>query len=214
MSVSTYTELKAAVADWLHSTAYTANIPDWIAAGESRLNTVLNLTAMQAFSTLTADTTSRFLALPSRYISPISLYLLVSSTVRVKLTSRSAENMAAIANIVAPTQPRYYNIGAQIEFDCTPNLPYSLTFNYYKKLDIASDTTNFLLTSNYKVYLYAALVEAWTYREDDAKIQRYEALLQAEIDRVSANDNSNRSVSRLVMDSALARPVRSNIFLG
>jgi len=214
MSVGTYTELKAAVADWLHSTSYTANIPDWITAGEARLNDALSLTGMQAFTTLTASTSSRFLSLPSRYNGPISLYLLVSSTVRVKLTPRNAENMAALVNIVSPTQPRYYSIGSQIEFDCTPDQAYSLTFGYYKKLDIASDSTNFLLTSNYKAYLYAALIEAWTYREDDAKVQRYEALLERELDRITENDNMNRSVNRLVMDSGLSGPARSNIFLG
>lgn len=214
MSISTYSELQTAVGTWIHSSAYTALIPDWIQAGEARLNDELNLTGMQAFTTLTASTSSRFVSLPDRFNGPISLYLLESSTIRVPLVSLSPENMAGEVNIISSSIPRYYSIGSQIEFDCTPDQAYSLTFNYYKKLAIASDLTNFLLTSNPKAYLYASLVEAWTYLEDDAKVQRYEVLLQAEIDRIGDSDLSNRAVSRLRVDKALRGVQRSTIFSG
>ena len=213
MSIGTYSELQTAVATWLHSTSYTSLIPDWIQAGENRLNDLLSLTPMQAFTTLTASTSSRFLALPDRFNGPISLYLIVSN-VRTKLTALGPENMAARVNIISSTQPRFYSIGDQIEFDSTPDQAYSLTFNYYKKLALATDLTNFLLTSNYKAYLYAALVEAYTYKEDDAKVARYEALLQGEVDRLSEADTANRAVNNLRTDIALSGRPRSTIFAG
>jgi len=213
MSIATYTELQTAVETWLHSTAYTSLVPDFIAAGEDRLNDELALTQMQEFATLTASTSTRFVALPSRYNGPISLYITVSG-VRSKLSSVPAETLAEMLNTTSSSQPLHYNIGSQIEFDCTPDTAYSLTFNYYKKLDIATDTTNFLLTSNYKAYLYSALCEAFAYREDDAKVQKYELLLAQELKRIMDSDNSNRAKSRTRVDIAMNTAPRSNILIG
>lgn len=214
MTISTYAELQTAVETWIHSTSYTSLVPDFIEAGENRLNDLLALTQMQEFTTLTASTSSRFISLPARYNGPISLFLLVSSNIRVRLEQLTPDKMAERLNIIAATEPRYFAIGSQIELDCTPSSAFSLTFNYYKKLDIATDGTNFLLTSNHKAYLYAALVEAWTYREDDAKVQRYEALLQAEIDRLVESDGANAASIKVRVDPMLSGAQRSNIFIG
>ena len=214
MSIGTYAELQTAIGTWLHnSSTYSALIPDWITAAENRLNDELMLTAMQAQTTLTCSTSTRFLDLPSRHNGPISLYLTISG-VRIEVVNLTPQELAARLNTIAASQPRYFTIGSQLEFDCTPNSTYSLTYHYYKKLALATDLTNFLLTSNYKAYLYGALIEAYTYKEDDAKVQRYEALLQAELDRLQENDNANRSIIKTRVDSMLTGNRRGSILLG
>lgn len=212
MSISTYSELQTAVETWLHSSTYTSLIPTFIQQGESRLNDSLSLSKMQAFDTLTASTLSRFVTLPDRFKAPISVFLVISGS-RVELTQLTPEKLADEI-VLSSGEPTFYSVGEQLEFDCTPSSAYSIYVHFYKLLDIATDLTNFLLTSNPNAYLYASLIAAWTYREDDAKVQKYEALLEAELNRLKGANNSIKTPQKLRVDSGLLRSNVSNILVG
>ena len=79
---------------------------------------------------------------------------------------------------------------------------------------IATDTTNFLLTSYPDIYLYSALVAAAPYIHDDGRISTWATLLNTAIGEVNRLDGRNRSKSNLVIDAGLRQFYNANILLG
>ena len=83
MAISTYAELKTAIATWLErsgDSAVTGNAADFVTLAESRLNRSLSLRAMETETTLTGTVSSRQLTLPSDYVEPKSLFLTTFGT--------------------------------------------------------------------------------------------------------------------------------------
>lgn len=212
MSISTYSELQTAIASWIKRADMAALIPDFIDIAEARLNNDLALSQMEQFSALTASTASRFLALPTRYNSCISLTLTVSSQ-QIKLTPLPASKLTQIVTS-SSGQPRYYAIGAQIQFDCVPDQAYAMTMHNIKSLSIATDLTNFLLTSDPDCYLNPSMASAYARIGNEKALERYEALTRASIDRVKKNDGANRSIAQMTSDVSTAFRGRSNIITG
>jgi hypothetical protein len=70
VSISTYTELQTAVANWLARDDLTARIPEFIALAEAKFNRVLLHPRMETRVTLTVDTnlaSPEFLDLPTDF---------------------------------------------------------------------------------------------------------------------------------------------------
>jgi hypothetical protein len=84
VAITTWTELKASVADFAHRSDLTTQIPDFITLCEARLNDMLLLKNMESDEALTLVTSQNYVALPTGYISPIAFWLVVS-TIRVPL---------------------------------------------------------------------------------------------------------------------------------
>jgi len=83
MALSTYTELKASVADWLNRTDLTTIIPDFIALAEAQIERTLRTRQMIVRTTASIDT--EYSAVPADFLEstarclPISLRLSRSS---------------------------------------------------------------------------------------------------------------------------------------
>lgn len=164
MSLSNYTELQTEMAAWLHRTDLTAKLPDFIQMGEGFLNRKLRTVDMETRATITTGTSSRFLALPSGFIEMRSLWIQDPAQEILYLAPRKLREY--IVSETDTDTPTHFSIKDEIEFNCIPKSAYVLEQHYYKKYDIATDSTNWLLTNHPELYLHACLVPAAVYIRD------------------------------------------------
>lgn len=206
MAISNFTELKTAVATWLHRDDLTAVIPDMIAVAEARLNRELRLLNMEATASVTLTTGLNYAALPTGYLEGIDLYYASDNEQLVKLT---AEEIIAIRPETGTGKPGAYAVTSRFEFEITADETYTLTSRHLKRWDIAADATNWLLTNSPGAYLYAALAEAGMYLKNDARVPMWEAKAAAEIRRLNHTDGKARSRPLRVDPALRAMPYHS-----
>jgi len=75
MALSTYTNIKDAVADWLDRSDLTSRIPDFIALAETRINRDLRIRPMEVRSTMTTTADKRYFNLPGGYLQMRNIQL-------------------------------------------------------------------------------------------------------------------------------------------
>jgi hypothetical protein len=163
MAITTNAELNTAVANWLARSDLTARIPEFIVMAESKFNRTLRHRQMITTTTLTTVAGTATVALPSDY-AEVRTVTLQSSPDRV-LTYVTPQRGASLSRDGVSEKPYNYSIqGSNIIFFKTPDAAYSVTFEYYQQIpDIATNSTNWLLTAASDLYVAQTLVEAYTY---------------------------------------------------
>lgn len=198
MALANFTDLKTSVASWLHRTDLTAIIPDLITSAESRLNRALRLSQMETEGALVGVVSSPFVALPSTIQTPIALWI-TNYNPRDKLTYLQPQDLPYDT---ATGYPIYWTIdGSNIKFNKPLDLAYAITLRYYQRLQLSDAApTNFLLTNNPDLYLYAVLMESAAYVEDLEKINVWAAKYSAALNEVLNNENRTKSMAILTTD--------------
>lgn len=104
----------------------------------------------------------------------------------LKLEYRPPESFYSDIAAFDPGTPRLYTlIGDTIEFGPIPDGEYQIRLGLWLDLDRLSATDpNWLLSSAPHVYLYACLVQAALYVQDDNAVQKWQALLDAALMRL------------------------------
>lgn len=187
MALSTFTGLKAAIADWLNKgTTYDARIPDFIRLTESRLNKVLDDPEMEVTATATA--TGQFLGLPSDFgeLKSISVggYRLKGNTVA------DFSGFSTVAGI-----PRSYGIyDGQLAFAPVPSTGSAVTLVYTRRIPAlsASNPTNWLLTLAPEAYLYGSLLQAELFGWNDERLPTFKAFFEDAIETLKADGAKRR----------------------
>lgn len=194
MAISTYTELKTAVANWLHRDDLTSRIPEFIAMGEAMLNRRLRVKEMESSATVTPSTTVRYVSLPAGYMELISFV----DDLGDRLIPVDFDSLERIAYGMSATRPRYYRISSRIDFEAVADTTYSFTMRYFDRLDIATDSTNSVLTNHPDCYLYATLLQAAPYCVEDPRIPVWKGLLDQSMRE--ANNQSTRDLQTLGLE--------------
>lgn len=208
MAITNYTELQAAVASWHHRDV--TQIPDFIALAEVRINNLFESRLAEIDTTLTATISSRYIALPSGFKSAYGLWL-TTYLPRDEIQYRLPEVLNVDEN--SSGQPDYYTIdGSNIAFNRKADIAYTYTFRYKSKFDIASTTTNDVLTSYPDVYLFASLVEACLFARDDPTI--FEQRFQSAIENAQISESKNKRHATVISEAALIGSGRQNILNG
>lgn len=189
MSLANYGALQTALVSALHRADLTAVVPDFITLAEDKLNKRLRLRAME--NRATASLSSEYTALPEGFLSLRNIQL--NSSPRVRLEYATPEWLdAKYPDASASGQPRFYTlIGGEIQVAPSPGGTYTIEIDYYKKLDIASDLTNWLLTNAPRCYYYGALMEAAAYLVNDKRIQIWSQLLENALQEVERADQKD-----------------------
>lgn len=210
MAITTYSELQTAVSDWSHRTV--SQVTDFIALAEKRINAVLSSRLGEVETTLTGTIGSRYIALPSGYVANRGLWLTTYGN-RIEIVYVTPENLPVID--VTNSQPYYYTIdGSNIAFDYPNSQAFTYTFRFKKGYDIASTSTNDILTRYPNVYLYGALIEASIFARDLNALDMFETKFMMALQECQSSEQENRTLATLGMDSGLV-PVRSsNIISG
>lgn len=214
MSIATYDELKTAIADWTHRTDLTSKIPDFIKMGESFLNSKLRTVDMETRATAATSTTSRFMALPVGFLEMRSLVMQDPAQEIYYMPPR--ELRECVISETATGTPEFFTIKDEIEFNCIPQSAYTLEQHYYKKYDIATDLTNWLLTNHNELYLNACLVPAAIYTQNNDLLAMAKGLRDERLAEVNRDEARKRGsgMAYLRADTGLTRSRTWNINTG
>ena len=177
MSLSTYSDLKSAIGDWLNRTDLTAVIPQFITMAEARFNREMRVRDMLGRSE--GVSSDEFFPLPADWLETYSLEMVVTATTTAPPLMYIGANEAKIlkANHIQ-NDPRYYTmINGSLELIPAPKANQDLLLTYYKKIPALSDAnpTNWLMTKSPDLYLYASLLNAAPYLKNDERIQVWAA---------------------------------------
>lgn len=191
MSIDTYTELTAAIADWLNREDLTAVIPSFISLAEADINRNLRDWRMEKRSDASLD--AQYSTLPTDWLETIRLNL-SGGTSRLELVSDGAlADLRAERSDAAGKPTHYAHTAGGLELFPTPDAAYDAELVYFAKVPAlsATATTNWLLSAAPDVYLYGALTQSAPYLKDDQRAPLWAGLYQNAI--TSLNTASERS---------------------
>lgn len=199
MAIANYTDLQTSIASWLVRTDLTAVIPDFITLAEERIARDLRARRQVVNTTLSTVAGTQSVTLPTDFLEAENISL-TSTSPQGALSVVTPEIMdRKFPAGYTPGQPVVYCfLGNTIQFGPTPDAVYTVSLDYYQRLNLAASTTNWLLTNHPSIYLNAALVEASQYLMDAEKGQFFDArYLKAVEDFQRADDNATRSGSAM-----------------
>jgi len=213
MALTTYLELQTAVQTELDitETGFVAAIPDMVKRCEAKINRRARLREMEtlAYATYAAGTAAlgdRLLALPVGYIEMLMPLRIKPSTaadtayeeLRYVDPARIVEYYGASATAGRLS----YTLRDQIEFSAPVGSDHLVMMHYLKGWDLATDTSNWLLTNYPDVYLYGTLSEAEGFMRNDERIVLWKTLFEeglADLNELSerGRDDAELDVSEL-----------------
>jgi hypothetical protein len=190
MALTTYSELKTSIGDWLNRADLTNVIPDFISLAEAQIERTLR--TRQMIVRANASFSAEYGAVPADFLETKSLKLTNTNPI-TPLQFQTVDVMDNIASQrVASGRPQYFSIvGGQIRLLPVPDSTYTTELIYYAKLSKLSSTTttNWLLTQAPDVYLYGALLQAAPYLKDDARIQVWVSLYERGLQDLQVADD-------------------------
>lgn len=188
MSVASFSDLKTAVASFLHRDDLTSTIPDFITLAESELQIRCKLMEFESTATIVLSSGSG--TLPTDFVGMRSLYW--DGNTKQALTYISPDRFDSLRNNSGGT-PGFYTIsGTTLRLNEGASGNAIATYNARFTVLSDSNTTNSLLTNYPDAYLYGALKHACIYTQDDAGIQKYGVLFNAACDRVISNNKDRK----------------------
>ena len=206
MALSTYTELKAAVADYLDRTDLTDQIPDFITMAEASFNRVIRqpdmITKDDSFSI-----SSRYTTLPTDTLEIVRIVLDLTPVVVLEYMTPEELSERRVS-LTGGGKPYYFTtVGGstnQLEVLRSPDSTYTASIIYYTRIPALADGTNWLLTNHPDIYLFGALVEAEPYLKNDERMPMWtsrldkalnDLRLQGQRERHTASSLRMRSVA-------------------
>jgi hypothetical protein len=193
MAISNYTDLQAAIADFLNRDDLTATIPTFIALAEADMNRTVRHWRMEKRSIAQLDT--QYSAIPADFLEVIRFQITSGDMRPLELISQGEMQDRRYRNSDTSGKPAYYAITAgEIEVYPTPDGTYDAELYYYARTPALSvaDPTNWLLTYFPDAYLYSALVHSAPYLQEDARIQVWAALQQNAINAINAESEKSK----------------------
>ncbi len=174
----------------------------------------LHTRLMEVDEDVTLTIATRTIALPSRFIEPITLELVITGQANTPLIYQPLQRLAIDSNVGSTCRPQYWTInGSNLEFPNLSDATYACVFRMVKGYDIASTSTNDLLTEYPGIYLYGALLQAAPYLRDDDRVQTWGVMYTNLLKKARRKESRRHALTSLVMDDGLAR-TRSNIITG
>jgi hypothetical protein len=188
MAITTYAELKTAIANWLNRDDLTSVIPDFISLAEADMDRKVRHWRMEQRST--ADIDARYTQLPQGFMEAVRFHLDFDERPIELVTPLSLQTYRR-NNSDTTGRPQYYSIIAgQIEVWPTPDSAYTGELYYYARntpLD-DSNTSNWILQYFPDAYLYGALMHSAPYLVDDQRTTVWASLYQSAIDGINSNN--------------------------
>jgi len=197
MALSTFTELKDAVADWLDRSDLTARIPDFIALAEARLNRDLRIRPMEVRSTMITTVNQQYFQLPGGYIQMRNMQLNTNPTTPLEYIT--PEMLDRLYGSTTTGKPRAYSlIGDEIQLAPIPDSTYTVEMAFYEKFTSLGDGSSGTVTSNWltknapDVLLYGALLEAEPFIKNDERVNLWINAYNSAITRIQDADDRDR----------------------
>jgi hypothetical protein len=192
MAITTYSELKTAVADWLNRSDLTAAIPNFISLAEAQMTRQIRHRKMVTRATATLDTS--YFAVPSDWKETIRFQLNTNPV--TPLVFVTPEQLLEDSQMYSSAnQPMFYTtIGQQFEVLPQPDGSYEAELLYYAKIPSLSDAapTNWLLTESPDIYLYATLIQSAPYLKEDERTGIWSSLYEKLVEDMRIADERAR----------------------
>ncbi|HQT55797.1 MAG TPA: hypothetical protein PKX06_20305 [Phenylobacterium sp.] len=203
MALSTYAELKAAVADWLDRTDLAARTADFIALAEVTINSKLLMRLEETDQALAGVVGSRFIALPSAYREARALWR-NTDTGRQEVRFLPADQIDALTET---GQPYFWTVnGPNIAFDRPSDQAYTFTLRMLGGWSLSDAApTNAALTAYPNIYLFGALVEAAPFLRDAELLGLFKGKFDEALAEANFKESRSKSLSKLRVDPALQR---------
>ena len=201
MAITTFSELKTSMADFLNRDDLTSVIPTFISLAEAQINRDIRHYEME--NRATADLSDQYLDRPSDWVETIRIHVTSGGTNNLQLLSAAsmADKRQGAEN--ATGEPRYYRHAERgFEVYPTPDGTYEVELLYYQKITALSDenTTNWLLTDHPDVYLYGSLLHSAPYLAEDQRVGVWAQLYSAAVQRVNqSGDDASWSGTGLTL---------------
>jgi hypothetical protein len=202
MALANYTDLQTTLATWVEragDSTYTTNVVDIIALAEAKLNRQLGVVETDA--ALTGTVNSRTVDISALSMTrPVALFASYFQNHETQLTPKNDGTYEEQNNA---GRPRYWSIdGTTIVFDRILDSAYAFRFRYDQKFNLATSSTNWLLTNYPDVYLAACIAWSGAFYEDFTSAGNWKAVLDEGIDEVRHVIAQTRK-GDLVVDRAL-----------
>lgn len=195
MALGTYAQLQTSIANWLDRDDLTTAIPDFITLAEARFNRELRVRDMIVRKQAVSD--KQYVQLPSDWLHAKNIQ--IGTTVLEFKTMDDADRLRA-APLSGKT--RYFTIvGSSLELLPTPSDDVEIEMAYYKTIPALSgeNTTNWLLTKSPDLYLYASLLQAAPFLDNDERVPLWETAVTKTIESMNAESKAaEASGSRLI----------------
>lgn len=191
MSISTYAELKTAVANFIDRSDLTSRIPEFITMSEAAIGRDVRIRQMEKRATTNIST--EYVDMPTDFILARNIQLNTSSQERLKYLTPEQMDMYRPSQTTG--KPRNYTIiGTEFQFKPVPDGTYEVEIAYLARFAALSgdNDTNWLLTNEPGIYLYGALVQASPYLRDDDRTKLWASLYNAEVESINKQDSEAR----------------------
>jgi hypothetical protein len=202
MPLSNYTELQAAVLDWMERSGQTGQVADWITLAEARLNRELGPVETNASRTGTIGDRSLSISALS-IVEPVALWIADPGTEDEQLVDQMAPaNMAYVDSNGRPTQ-WCIDSETNIKLNRPCDVEYAFRFRFRERFALATSSTNWLLTNHPDVYLAASIVWGNAYNQDIGAASAWKSILDEAIPSIRNTIAKSRK-GTLKVDPALS----------
>lgn len=192
MAISTFAELKTAVANWLNRSDLTTYIPDFVTLGENRIYRELRIRTME--ESINSAIASGVVALPPDYVELKYAYVDGSPVQYLKRTNAQTliEQYPTRSSDKKPTH--ISTDAGNFIFGPYPDSAYTIKGTYYKRLAALSDanTTNWFTTNAPGLLLFAALSEAEPFLKNDERTMLWQAKYEQEKNTIEQEEMRER----------------------
>lgn len=191
MAITTYAELKTAVANWLNRSNLTSRIPEFISLGEAMLWRDLRIKEIE--KRVTASISTEFFDIPTNFIEMRNIEI-ATDPLR-KLDYMPPEQIDVFYPTNTTGKPKVYSIhGEEFQVKPIPDASYTVNMTYWYRLTAfsADNDTNNLLTRYPGLYLYSSLVAATPYVDDEEDKQTWMTLYENEVNSLNKKDKQGR----------------------
>lgn len=209
--LANYAELQTEIADTLHRDDLTSKIPSFIKLFEQKANRYLNVPQQEITVDLTLSANTKSITLPAGLTEPVSCVIFIGNvpTNLVHVIGEYIDNTMPITSV-----PTYYTINnGAINFGVLANRDYTVRLRYIKKWDLATDSTNWLLTNHPDLYLYGSLAASAPYIGEDERLPLWKQLAAEGISEVQHQGALMRK-SNLITETHSHKGKRFNINRG
>lgn len=177
MAISTYAQLKTAVANHIHRSDLTSLIPDFITYAETviggdpepaDMDVLPGIRTKNQHKRVTTTLSSQYIDIPTDFLVPKDIQI-NTDPIR-SLDYLSPKVMTAKYPSSPAGTPKAYTIhGDEFQFSHIPDTSLTLEISYigrYAAFSADADT-NWLLTNHPMAYVYAAMISAASYMDED-----------------------------------------------
>lgn len=199
MAISTYADLKNAVADWLERSDLGGRIPDFITLAESRLNRLFRGRMSEVNTVLAVPAGARTISLMTGFSEAISVRLIGHGRA-LRFVDPALMEIGADAG-----QPTQWTIdGGSLVFERPTDKVYTVTLRHLRKFVLSdAEPSNPILADYPDLYLFGALLEAAPFLRDADLLALFQTRFEAALRETNAKEHENRAGSQLRAEPSL-----------